>query len=499
MKVWFAGMLTAVMVSAVGGASAEDVQWPTDGWSTAVPEDHGLSSGKLADGLAAMREERIHSLLVVLGGDIVLDAYYYPYQGETVHELASVTKSVTTALVAIAAEEGKLGLDDAVLSYFPDRTIANRDARKDHITIRHLAEMASGFDCADDGQLRPMMASGDWVQFALDLPMTSEPGSTFEYCSAGTHLLSAILQKVTGETTLEYAREKLFEPLGIREVIWPSDPQGVTRGFGDLHLFPQDMAKIGYLWLHEGAWEGRQIVSREWVKAACTRQMVTGRNEDYGYGWWVSKDEHLPQCSAFGSGGQRISVVPAFEAVIAITAGEFETGEAMDRVGEALIAPGSQPADPSAGQARLREVLADITQAPKPRPVPEMPESASAISGTPYVFDDNPLALRSMRLDFDGTAEASLSLSFADGSTRRMGIGLDGVFRWTPGDNGLPVGLRAVWSALDTFAIDYDTVASIESFNLRARFEGDRVALDAVGRGGAPSVTLFGHVAKKAI
>lgn len=164
-----------------------------------------------------------------------------------------------TTLIAIVAEQGKLNLDAPVLSFFPDRTIANRDARKERVTVRHLANMANGMESVcfanDEGTLNEMTASPDWVQFALDCKMTSEPGYTFCYDSPGMHLLSAILQKATGMTTLEFARQNLFGPLGIRDVIWLTDPQGYTHGWSDLYLHPRDVAKLGYLWLNKGTWQ----------------------------------------------------------------------------------------------------------------------------------------------------------------------------------------------------------------------------------------------------
>jgi CubicO group peptidase (beta-lactamase class C family) len=160
-----------------------------------------------------------------------------------------VTKSVTTTLVGIAADQGKLRLDDPVLSFFPDRAVANRDARKERVTVAHLASMTSGLDCVatpDEPTLAEMTASADWVQFTLDRPMVAEPGTTFSYCSPGMHLLSAVLTRATGMSELDFARQNLFEPLGIRDVVWPVDPQGFNHGWGDVYLYPRDAAKLGY-------------------------------------------------------------------------------------------------------------------------------------------------------------------------------------------------------------------------------------------------------------
>ena len=262
--------------------------WPTQAWRSATPEEQGLDSTKLADALLTIRERGItaHSLLIIRNGRVLSDATFYPYDGKAVHEVASVTKSIMTTLIGIAADQGKLSLDDPMLSFFPDRTIANRDARKEAITVRHLSSMSSGLDCTAEGDertLKEMRVTEDWVQFALDRPVRCEPGKQFVYCSPAIHLLSPILQQATGMTALEFARRYLFEPLGIRDVMWLTDPQGFNRGSEGIYLHPQDMARLGYLWLNGGAWDGKQIVSRDgWrmrssrtCKRATTRPMAT--------------------------------------------------------------------------------------------------------------------------------------------------------------------------------------------------------------------------------
>ncbi len=289
-------------------------EWPTSGWRTCAPEEQGFDSVKLAEGLSAIRQKGLdlHSVSIVRNGVMLLDAYFYPYDGKTVHDQASVTKSIMTTLIGIAADQGKLKLDDPMLSFFPGRAVANRNAAKERITVRHLASMSSGLECTsanDEQTLHEMERSPDFVQFTLDRKMIGEPGSQFVYCSPGMHLLSAILQKATGMTALEFARLNLFEPLGIRDVIWPADAQGFNLGWGDIHLHPHDTAKIGYLWLNHGEWEGRQIVSRAWVDSSVKTQIKTGRDDDYGYGWWITGDEG--EYAAIGRGGQRIQVWPS--------------------------------------------------------------------------------------------------------------------------------------------------------------------------------------------
>ena len=269
-----------------------EIYWPTVEWKTNTPESVGFDSVKLAQGLQTINQNdiNIHSLTIVRNSEIILDAYFYPYDGSIYHDLASVTKSITTTLIGIAVDQGKIELDKPMVSYFPERTIANMDERKEKITVRHLVSMTAGMRCdpLNDGlNLDTMRYSEDWVQHALDRPMVMEPGTEWVYDSPGMHILSAILQKATGMTELEYAQEYLFKPLGITDVWWCNDPQGITNGWGDLSLYPRDAAKIGFLFLQQGKWEDSQIVSSKWIADATTIQISTKeyRQEDYGYGW----------------------------------------------------------------------------------------------------------------------------------------------------------------------------------------------------------------------
>ena len=478
--------------------------WPTNGWRTAAPETHGFDSAITARGLRAIRQDgtRVHSLLVVSGGEIILDAYFSPYDGSTIHDVASVTKSVMTTLIGIAADQGKLDLDAPILSFFPDRTVANRDARKERITVRQLMSNTGGMECIhhpEEPTAQAMHASPDWVQFTLDLPMVAEPGTTFAYCSPELHLLSAILQQATGMTTLEFARANLFEPLGIHDLQWPADPQGITNGHGELYLRPRDMAKLGFLWLHDGEWDGKQIVSRKWVEAASQTQITTGPDypEDYGYGFWIGRpDEEIPYFAADGRGGQRILVVPAMNMVLVTTGAYFDFDSAVKYLVEAMGEGGPLPANP-AGVIDLKNALAEVVQPPASQAVPPLPDIARAISGRTFVFDDNVYRLASLRLDFDQTAEATLHLTYySETADRVAAVGLDGQYRFMEfseaPDEKYQVGLLGKWSDAQTFVLDYNQVASPNSMILSVHFDGERVTFQGPGFDRVGTVSIEG-------
>jgi CubicO group peptidase (beta-lactamase class C family) len=500
---WIAGLLVAM--AALAGCQwirpantiPEPDYWPTDGWQAAPPETAGFRSDKMAEGLLAIRQEGIpiHSLTIIRHGQVAVDAYFYPYDGSTVHDMASVTKSVMTTLIGIAADQGKLDLDDPMVSFFPDRTIANLDDRKQRITVAHLASMSSGLECteANEATQQEMMASEDWVQFALDLPVAWEPGTHFVYCNPAIHLLSPILQQATGMTALEFARVNLFEPLGIHDTEWTADPQGYNYGWGDLFLKPQDAAKIGFLWLHQGKWEDRQIVSAEWVAAASQRRMTgTGRDEDYGYAWWISNPkEDVDFVQAAGTGGQLIKVLPELDLIFVTTGGGFEVDQ-IDPYVIAAIGDFQQPlaANP-AGVAALEAAVQEVSLAPAPLPAASLPEIASAISGKTYAFEAHPL-LEWFRLDFASEAEATMEFSvLGEDAPRVVQIGLDGIYRTAP-DGALPGLGRGYWEDDTTFVVDYSTLPSLEHFTFRLTFDGKRVVLDIAERIYGMSATLEG-------
>jgi CubicO group peptidase (beta-lactamase class C family) len=262
--------------------------WPTNAWPVSTPESQGMDSAPLAQALefARQREVNVHSLLIVRNGCLVLDACFYPFDRASTHDVASVTKSITSVMVGIAVDQGYLsGAEQTVLSLFPGQPIQIVGEQKRALTLAHLLTMTSGLDCwfePAEPTLRQMMRSPDWVPFVLDLPMISKPGSNFVYCSSGFHLLSGILSRTTGQSALEFARAQLFGPLGIKESSWPADRQGISHGWGDLQMLPTDMAKIGYLFLNQGRWNGRQILSPGWI-AKSTEPLIElpGREQSW--------------------------------------------------------------------------------------------------------------------------------------------------------------------------------------------------------------------------
>jgi CubicO group peptidase (beta-lactamase class C family) len=444
--------------------------WPTKGWATSSPEEQGMSSEQLARLVEFGGNNNMDSLLVTRHGRIVLEATYAPFRPGLKHRINSATKAVISTLVGMAMRDGKLdGTDRRVMEFFADRTIANLDERKKAITIRHLLDMTSGIGWTEglDGIPQTFFAmerSPDWQQFVLDRPMAEPPGTLFYYDSGNSHLLSAILTKVTGKSALDYAREVLFGPLGIEDVTWRSDPQGISGGGAGLYMHPRDMAKIGYLYLRSGMWEGKQILPASWIedvrKADVDMRESWAQALRYGSQFWVMPDHDAYM--AVGYDRQLIVVMPKLD-IVAVMTGSARFASAnglptrprygftalVDQLGGAVTADAPVPADPAA-TAALAEKVKNAT-VEQPGPASKQPAMAKAISGKTWRFAANDLRITSLTLRLDG-AEPSYEYE-AEGTPAaaagRFGgpIGFDGRLRVGGRLRYGPGAARGAWSA----------------------------------------------------
>jgi CubicO group peptidase (beta-lactamase class C family) len=296
--------------------------WPTNGWRTSTPEAQGMDSRKLAQVIDAVNEQKLglYSFLVIRNGYIVSENYWFSGQ-ETKREIYSCTKSFTSTLVGIAIDKGYIdGVNHRVLDFFPGQEFENQDALKAKMTLDDLLTMRSGLDWQEnDITYRELYLSADWVKFVMDEPMKVPPGSQFLYCTGCSHVLSAIVQHATGMSTQAFAAKNLFEPLGMSGVTWMTDSLGIANGGWGLQLTPRDMAKLGYLYLQNGNWDGQQIVSAGWVKTATQKHTASDTDRlAYGYQWWIYPS--LDAYTALGRYGQTIFVIPKHNLIIVTTA-----------------------------------------------------------------------------------------------------------------------------------------------------------------------------------
>jgi Beta-lactamase len=341
--------------------------WPTKAWPKSTPAAVGIETTALnaldAD-FASGKYPLVDSMLVVRCGQIVYERKYahdygkifgkeahtkgplnarltgpynyfdpdwHPYyRGTDEHSMQSVSKSVTSVTLGIAIDRKDFtaSLDTPVLKYFQNGKVANVDDRKRHMTLRHVLTMSTGLDwneeVAYDDPKNPadlMEATDDWPQFVIDLPMAHEPGSVFAYSSGATELLAYIFKEQTGQDIEEYARKHLFTPLGIDHYYWKRTPKGLVDTEGGLYLRAEDLAKIGYLFLHHGLWDSQQVVSQDWIKQSLTPHIDATEGYKYGFQWWLIPHGEPQRLAwaALGFGGQHLLVVPEDDLIMVFT------------------------------------------------------------------------------------------------------------------------------------------------------------------------------------
>jgi len=273
-------------------------------------------------GEAGAEFRRLHSLLVNWRGELVLERYYNGKKPATLANMKSASKSVISALVGIAIDQGRIkSPKEPIVSYFPDLATIDKNPAKARITIEHLLTMQSGLETTSNRNYGAWVLSGNWVRHALNKPLLNAPGTRMEYSTGNTHLLSAILTKATSKSTWQFAQETLGKPLGFSLAQWPRDPQGIYFGGNDMLMTPRQMLAFGEMYLRRGRSGDRQIVPRTWVEASFVPRAQSLREQDrqYGYGWWIRQLGGYRTYYAWGYGGQFIFVVPDLELVIVTT------------------------------------------------------------------------------------------------------------------------------------------------------------------------------------
>ncbi len=327
-------LLCAILISILFSIScrqenpAETASFSSYEWETSTSEQQGVDGNLLLQAFnEAEARSFIDSILLIRNGNLFAESYYNGYDRYTAHNVRSVSKSILSTLIGIALQENYLqSLDQRVLDFFSEYHSPYLDPRKYNITIEHLLTMKAGFG-SDTFTYNYIYNSSNWVQSTVYLPLVYSPGAQFSYSTFGTHLLSVILSKATGMSTLEFANRYLFAPLQIFLHEWEKDPQGYYFGGNNMFFTPRDMARFGALYLHNGVLNDRQIVSGAWVQESL--QNYTGytggewgnlQEVRYGYLWWLGRLNEYEIIFALGIGGQYIIVIPELEMIIVTTA-----------------------------------------------------------------------------------------------------------------------------------------------------------------------------------
>ena len=306
--------------------------WPTSGWKASTPELQGMDSAKLSIAVEFIQNRLpdAYSLLVVKNGYLVYEKYFYIGSVGRSAEIRSVTKSITSTLIGIALEKGYINsAEQKLIEFFPEYYTDDLDPRKKEISLKNLLTMSAGFQWNNRGPI-----FGEWVyspnrmKFAIQQPLANNPGEVFKYNGSLSHLLSGILTRSAKMSTLDFAKQHLFKPLGISVNSWRQDLQDYYYGGYGLKLTARDLLKIGYLFLNNGYWDGRSIVPETWVRESTRQHMhaFNGRYGQFGYGyqWWVKEVDGCTSYRAWGRRGQFIVVVPKLDLVIVVTSDAAE-------------------------------------------------------------------------------------------------------------------------------------------------------------------------------
>jgi len=394
-----AGLATMVWLPGCAGTAGEAVA------NIYSPESQGIASQGLIDFLEAVNTSDLefHSIMINRNGKLVLEGWWEPFQKDYIHTLYSLSKSFTSTAVGMLYDDGKLTPADKVISFFPDKLPPKVSDNLAAMRVHDLLTMHTGHTEDTMGKLRA--GGDDWVKAFLALEVPAAPGSVFLYNTGATYMLSAIVQKVSGQNLMDFLKPRLFDPLGIQGADWESDPLGINVGGYGLRIRTQDILNFGQLYLQEGEWNGKRLLSREWISEATKKQVNSQDNDSdwgqgYGYQFWRCK----PGCyRGDGAFGQYCIVVPEKNAVIAITSETRDMGASMQLVWDHIL-PAMQDAPSLPEDAAAVEQLRAMTES-LVLPItgtPVVTDRKDQVNGKTYQFADNPYKAQNVSFSFAG-------------------------------------------------------------------------------------------------
>jgi Beta-lactamase len=465
-----------------------------------TPEAEGVSSAAILDFIKAVENSKneFHSIMILRHGKVITEGWWKPYRSDLRHTMYSVSKSFTATAVGFAVTEKKLSVNDKVISFFPEDLPDTVTDYLKELSVKDLLTMSVGQDPDPTG---PVIATQEnWVKGFFSVPIKKKPGSVFLYNSLATYMLSAIVQKVTGERMLQYLSPRLFNPLGIKNIDWEIDPKGINSGGWGLRLKTEDMAKFGQLFLQKGKWQGKQIIPASWIEEASTFKIdqkpelsqaekdKSDWTQGYCYQMWRCKNNAYRGDGAFG---QYIIVMPDQDAVIAITS---ETGDMQDELNlvwkHLLPAMGNKKLPVSANTLALKQKMASLSlKAPLKNP---SPGSLPTIAGKTIVLEKNEKNIEQMSFSVvkgsytltmkSDTSNYTLSFTsgqWKNGVTSRKGPNL--VYRAKGHFKGLPAPLISgayFWQDNNSLELDLRYIESPHTEKMVFHFEGEEVQID---------------------
>jgi CubicO group peptidase (beta-lactamase class C family) len=495
------------------------------------PEAEGIPSSAVLDFIGAVEQhthpsDAVQGFMLLCHGNVAAEGWWTPYGPQSPHSLYSLSKSFTSTGIGLAVHERLLTVDDPVLRFFPDDAPANPSENLKAMRVRHLLSMNTGHkeDTTEHvfqdlyqvslfgpGTRYKEGTSGhafrgedaNWPRAFLSLPVEYQPGTWFAYNTAATYMLSAIITKLTGEPLLDYLRPRLFDLLGIENPTWENDPSGVNIGGSGLHIETEDIARFGQMYLQKGTWDGKRILTQEWVSEATSAHSDnsnTQTNPDwtvgYGYQFWRCRHDSYRGDGAFG---QYCIVMPEQDAVLAIIGGVRDMQAVLDKVWEHLLPamqPEALPVDPQAW-GKLCDKLA-VLSLPLPKGQPLSPR-AEQWWGKTYKLESNGLKFESVAIEFgyergtlivrDGRGEHPIQVGYATwlkGITDLRGHGDE------------PVAACGAWTAEDTYEVRVCYYEGVFCPVFRFHYTSGELQLEVepnVSWGSTTVLTITGRVA----
>ena len=371
-----------------------------------TPEAQGISSAGISKFIQAIKDsgQEFHSLMILRHGHVVAEGWWHPYSSEHRQQLYSLSKSFTGTAIGLAVAEGFLSVDDPIIKFFPEYLPASVSDNLAALKVRHLLSMAVGHG-KDSILLLEASAPGvPWEKTFLSLPVVFQPGSQFMYNSGASFMLSAIIKKVTGVSAHEYLKPRLYDPLAITNTTWGANWEGINMGASHLRMPTEDIAKFGQLYLQNGMWNGKQVISKDWVAEASAKHIDNGKNDSswgygYGYQFWLNPPGGYRADGAFG---QYSMILPKQGAVVAITSESIATKTTMQIVWDVLLPEmKDMPLPPEAtDRITLVRELKSLKYDP-----PQLAASSpfiKKITGKEFVLDQNPFNAKSVSFNFVG-------------------------------------------------------------------------------------------------
>jgi CubicO group peptidase (beta-lactamase class C family) len=470
--------------------------------SRTSPEAVGIAPAAILAFVDAVDQKvgGLHSFMLLRHGKVAAEGWWAPYAPQHPHMLFSLSKSFTSTAVGLAAAEGYLTVDAPVVPFFPGDAPAKVDEHLAAMRVRHLLTMSTGHDKDATGPTT-RGPDGNWVKGFLSLPVEHPPGTHFVYNSAATYMLSAIVQKVTGVTVLEYLRPRLFGPLGIEAATWETCPRGINTGGWGLSVRTEEIARFGQLYLQKGRWQGRQLLPEKWVEEATTKQVSNGTSEKsdweqgYCYQFWRCRHGAYRGDGAFG---QFCIVMPEQEAVLAITSGVGDMQAVMNAAWDHLLPAMQQDslsASESAGDVKRKLEHLSVHL---PEGSPFSP-TARRVSGRACRFEENEEKIQSATLTFKGN-RCKMALRDEHGE-RPVECGSGA---WVKGTTTLgdrpdaKVAASGAWTDEETYTMKLCFYETPFVQTMTCKFEGDKVSVSRkmnVGFGPTDRPTLVGRLA----